>query len=178
MMIGGMDVGVFKEAGRRYDIRMRLEEEDRTDPEAIGRLYVRNAKDGRRRAAQPRRRRDRRGALGDHPQRPTAQRDHLRNLEGKTLGEAIAEATRRSPDRDPARGGVTLEPRGRSQAMQESVQQFGSPCCLGILVIYMVLAAQFESLVHPLTVMLALPLAMVGASAGSGSPARRSTSSA
>ena len=37
---------------------------------------------------------------------------------------------------------------------------------LGILVIYMVLAAQFESLVHPLTVMLALPLAMVGALGG------------
>ena len=37
---------------------------------------------------------------------------------------------------------------------------------LGILVIYMVLAAQFESLVHPLTVMLALPLAMVGAIVG------------
>ncbi len=37
---------------------------------------------------------------------------------------------------------------------------------LAILVIYMVLAAQFESLVHPLTVMLALPLAMVGALGG------------
>jgi HAE1 family hydrophobic/amphiphilic exporter-1 len=34
---------------------------------------------------------------------------------------------------------------------------------LGILVIFMVLAAQFESLVHPLTVMLALPLSMIGA---------------
>ena len=37
---------------------------------------------------------------------------------------------------------------------------------LGILVIYMVLAAQFESFVHPLTVMIALPLAMVGALGG------------
>jgi HAE1 family hydrophobic/amphiphilic exporter-1 len=35
MMIGGMDVGVFKEEGRRYDIRMRLEPEDRADPAQI-----------------------------------------------------------------------------------------------------------------------------------------------
>ena len=45
IMIGGLDVGVFKEAGRRYDIRMRLEPGDRDDPEAIERLYVR-ARDG------------------------------------------------------------------------------------------------------------------------------------
>ena len=41
MMIGGMDVGVFKEAGRRHDIRMRLEDADRRDPAQIGNLYVR-----------------------------------------------------------------------------------------------------------------------------------------
>src|SRR5262249_4206029 len=45
IMIGGLKVGVFKEAGRRFDIRARLEPGDRSDPEAIERLYVR-ARDG------------------------------------------------------------------------------------------------------------------------------------
>jgi HAE1 family hydrophobic/amphiphilic exporter-1 len=44
--------------------------------------------------------------------------------------------------------------------------QFGLAMALAILAIYMVLAAQFESFVHPFTVMLALPLAVVGALGG------------
>ena len=50
--------------------------------------------------------------------------------------------------------------------MTESFGQFVLAMVLGILAIYMVLAAQFESLIHPLTVMLAVPLAMVGALGG------------
>jgi len=46
------------------------------------------------------------------------------------------------------------------------MSQFALAIGLAILVIYMILAAQFESLVHPLTVMLALPLSMVGALGG------------
>jgi multidrug efflux pump subunit AcrB len=59
--------------------------------------------------------------------------------------------------------GVTLSFSGDAEAFRESVADFGLAIGLAILVIYMVLAAQFESVVHPLTVMLALPLAMVGA---------------
>jgi HAE1 family hydrophobic/amphiphilic exporter-1 len=50
--------------------------------------------------------------------------------------------------------------------MQESVRQFGFAVLLGLLVIYMVLAAQFESFIHPLSVMLAVPFALVGAMLG------------
>src|SRR5262245_24137667 len=50
--------------------------------------------------------------------------------------------------------------------MQESGRQFVLAVALGLLVIYMVLAAQFESFVHPLSVMLAVPFAMVGALGG------------
>ena len=42
LMVGGLDVGVFKEAGRRYDIRMRLEKDLRDDADSILSLYVRN----------------------------------------------------------------------------------------------------------------------------------------
>jgi len=160
-MIGGLDVGVFKEAGRRYDIRMRLEESDRSEPDSIGRLYVRNDRgevvelrnlvsiaSGAAPSAITRTNRQRSVSISG-------------NLVDKTLGEAIAEASaiakRVLPD------GVTLVPAGSAESMQEGATQMGLALGLAVLVIYMVLAAQFESLIHPLTVMLALPLAMVGA---------------
>ena len=68
--------------------------------------------------------------------------------------------------------GITLSLSADAEAFMESISQFGLAIGLAVLVIYMVLAAQFESLVHPLTVMLALPLAMVGPSALGGNALR------
>ncbi len=164
LMIGGMDVGIFKEAGRRFDIRMRLEEEDRSDPDAVRRLYVRS-KTGELvelgNVVQTQ--------LGAAPSAIT-RTDRQRsvtisaNLAGKTLGEAVEDAQQVAAEILPR--GVKLELAGQAQDMIESARQFGVAILLGILVIYMVLAAQFESLVHPFTVMLALPLAIVGALGG------------
>ncbi len=47
--------------------------------------------------------------------------------------------------------------------MAESFASIGFSMVLAAVLIYMVLAAQFESLIHPLTVMLSLPLSIVGA---------------
>jgi hydrophobic/amphiphilic exporter-1 (mainly G- bacteria), HAE1 family len=164
MMIGGTDVGVFKEAGRRYDIRMRLEEDDRRDPAQIGNLYVRsksgdvielrnlvNIETGAAPSAITRTNRQRSVTIGS-------------NLQGRTLGSASEEAQRVAKEILPE--GVTLALSGQAQAMAEGARQMGLALGLGILIIYMVLAAQFESLVHPLTVMLALPFAMTGALGG------------
>jgi HAE1 family hydrophobic/amphiphilic exporter-1 len=160
MMIGGMDVGVFKEAGLRYDIRMRVEEQDRNDPASIGRLYVR-ANDGR--SVELRNLiRVETGAAPSEITRSNRQRSVAiaANLDGLTLGEAIEAAFEVADPILPE--GVTLGLAGQAEAMQESVRQFTLALLLGLLVIYMVLAAQFESLFHSFTVMLAVPLAMVG----------------
>jgi HAE1 family hydrophobic/amphiphilic exporter-1 len=159
--IGGLDVATFKEAGNRYDIRVRLEEDARNEPAAIERLYVRS---------------DRGDVVelgnlvevttGASPSAITRS-DRQRsvkisaNLEGMSLQEAIGDITAIADSFLPE--GVTLSLSSDAEAFTESISQFGMAIGLAVLVIYMVLAAQFESLIHPLTVMLALPLAMVGA---------------
>jgi HAE1 family hydrophobic/amphiphilic exporter-1 len=163
-MIGGLDVATFKEAGSRYDIRVRLDEKHRRDPSAIERLYARTRdggvvelrnlvriEKGAAPAAITRVDRHRSVTIGG-------------NLEGKKLDEAIAEA--RSIGAEILPEGVNLALAGQAEAFAEGSEQLALTIGLAILVIYMVLAAQFESLVHPLTVMLALPLAMVGALGG------------
>ena len=164
LMVGGLDVGVFKEAGRRFDIRMRLEEDLRDDVESIGSLYVRD-RDG-----EPVALRNlvtiEKGAAPSDITRTNRQRSvSIRaNLDGLKLGEAIRIAREVAADILPR--SVTLNVVGDAEAMMEGNTQFGVAMLLGILVIYMVLAAQFESLLHPITVMLALPLSMVGALGG------------
>jgi HAE1 family hydrophobic/amphiphilic exporter-1 len=164
IMIGGMDVGVFKEAGRRYDIRMRLEPDDRADPEAIQRLYVRS-KDG----GVVELRNVVRTQLGAAPSAIT-RHDRQRsvtisaNLDGIKLEEASRVALEVGEEILPQ--GLQVALGGNAEQMAESFEQAGIAIGLGVLVIFMVLAAQFESWIHPLTVMLALPLAMTGALGG------------
>jgi HAE1 family hydrophobic/amphiphilic exporter-1 len=162
--IGGLDVATFKEGSRSYDIRVRLEEGARSEPEAIGRLYARSRDGGLvelrnlievEEVAAP--------ALIYRTDRQRAVLMRA-NLEGKTLGEAIRDvgevASRVLPP------GVTFDLAGGADDMVEGMSQFGLMLGLAIIVVYMVLAIQFESFVHPLTVMLALPLATVGALGG------------
>jgi HAE1 family hydrophobic/amphiphilic exporter-1 len=51
---------------------------------------------------------------------------------------------------------------GEEEKRQESMNNLGFALILSIILVYMVLASQFESLIHPFTIMLTIPLALVG----------------
>ncbi len=55
---------------------------------------------------------------------------------------------------------------GQAQTMQDSFMEIAKALLLAVVLIYMVLAAQFESFVHPFTIMLSLPFSLTGAILG------------
>ncbi len=86
------------------------------------------------------------------------------NLDGLSLDAAVARAQKIAAEILPPN--LALRLTGDAEAMKEAGSQFALMLVLAVLVIYMVLAAQFESFVQPLIVMIALPFSMVGALGG------------
>jgi hydrophobic/amphiphilic exporter-1 (mainly G- bacteria), HAE1 family len=161
--IGGMDVAKFRSGKDRYDIAVRLLEAGRNDPNRILDLSVPSLKLGTvemRSVASI--------ASSSVPveiNRYNRQRSItvLANLDSnKPLGNASREIEgfTRQIGLPP---GYSATWAGMTQYMDEAFHNLAFTMLLSIIVIYMVLAAQFESLVHPFTIMLSLPLAFVGA---------------
>ncbi|NLV92473.1 MAG: efflux RND transporter permease subunit, partial [Firmicutes bacterium] len=62
--------------------------------------------------------------------------------------------------------GVLVEFGGQDQLMTEAFQQLALTLVLGIVLVFMVMAAQFESLLQPFAIMFTLPLAFIGVAGG------------
>ncbi len=96
---------------------------------------------------------------------------------GRSLGEVVADIQKQTDALD-LPDGYTVNFGGQAEQMAESAAAFGVALVLAIVFIYVVLASQFESFVHPVTIMVSLPLAIVGAFVGlflTGSPMGMST---
>ncbi|MEZ4331338.1 MAG: efflux RND transporter permease subunit [Myxococcota bacterium] len=163
-MIGGLDVAKYRDGEERHDVRIRMEKSDRDELSAIGGLWVRARNDelvDLRNLVTIER-----GATAASITRTDRERSVkvMASLEGIALGEAVARAQRVAKEILPPTMALRLT--GDAEAMRESGQQFMVMMVLAVLVIYMVLAAQFESFVQPVIVMAALPFSMVGALGG------------
>jgi HAE1 family hydrophobic/amphiphilic exporter-1 len=76
---------------------------------------------------------------------------------------AAADAAGRIIDRVPMPSGITATVSGQSEEMQESFTSMQFALALAIFLVYLVMASQFESLIHPFVILFTIPLALVGA---------------
>jgi len=159
--IEGEVAGTYRDDGEELDIRVRLREEDRNDARNIGDLRIQTP-----------------GgfvplsdlATVERTESPAEiQRANRRRVitltaspGSRALGDVVQEFEERVAQETPVPG-VTWSLEGQAKMMKESNTNLGLAMLLGVFFIYMVLASQFESLLHPITIMMALPLAIVGA---------------
>ena len=160
-LVGGVRSGKYSTGGRRIDIRTRLLAKQRTRPEDLSRLRVRTesgeliplsslVKEDERPALQSVTRRDRERAISIYGN----------VAPGKSQSDALAYVEQISKGLPPGYRAVLG---GSSVAFQESMGQLVFALILGIIVAYMVLASQFNSFLHPVTVLSILPLSIAGA---------------
>ncbi|MCC2113348.1 MAG: efflux RND transporter permease subunit, partial [Hyphomicrobiales bacterium] len=161
--IGGIDAGSFQDAGKRYDIRVRLEERQRQTADQVKLIQVRSAS----------------GQLvdlqsiadirfGSGPAQIDRQ-DRARKISimansahGVALGSAsdkLAELVLKRPVPD----GVTGTFEGKIKSMKEVSVSIGNAFLMAGLALYFVLAVQFNSFKQPLLIMLTAPLCFSGA---------------
>ncbi len=158
VMVGGDKVTDFDEGGERYDVRARSESGDRTDEAGLARMAVPSSKHGTVSLDQVATFTEASGA---------AQIDRLGRRRQVTITANIApghsqQAAIVALQEEAAamhleagyRTGVT----GASKEMANAAFNFVIAFVLSFVFMYLILAAQFESWVHPITILIALPL--------------------
>ena len=86
------------------------------------------------------------------------------NLNGKVLGDAMPEVQAIANEEIGA--DIQAAFGGEAQMMEESMASMLLSIFLAVICVYMILAAQFESFLHPLTIMSSLPFSLIGAFGG------------
>jgi len=147
--------------GERHDVRMKLDESFRQRPDDLAAVKVRSVTGQLVTLA---------NVADIHPgtgpgkiERQNRQRQItiFANLKDLALGDAtkqIDAAAERIVPKSMSTGWS-----GMADIMRESFGHLTSALILAIIIVYLVLAAQFESFLHPFTIMMSLPLSMVGA---------------
>jgi HAE1 family hydrophobic/amphiphilic exporter-1 len=156
--IAGQPVSKFKEADQQYDIWLRADPGRRRTPSDIEDLTV-QSRDGQlvRLGNLVKIREDLAPAQVDRIDRQRSITILGDLLPGYALGDAVAQTERLAAELDmpPL---YNIQWAGRAKGLAESSQNFLIAFGLSFLFMYMVLAAQFESFLHPITILLALPL--------------------
>jgi len=161
-MVGGVVVGQYSSGGHRYDIRVRVREQERNKVEQIKNLFVRNNRGELIRLADVVQIREGKSlAQINRNDRERAIKVFANVAPGKSQQEALARAQQIAKETLPS--GYHVRFVGGSQSFKESFTSLWFVLGLGVVIAYMVLASQFNSFIHPVTVLMALPFSATGA---------------
>ena len=159
--LGGRAVTNFKRGTKQYDVILQMRPAARATPDAIKDIYLRGTGGLVQLANVVRVDEVLAPKELNHYNRLRSARLTAQLAPGVSLGQALSDLDRIAATKLPA--AVKREYAGQSLEYKSSSASLYLMFVMAIVFIYLVLAAQFESFVHPLTILLAVPLAVFGA---------------
>jgi multidrug efflux pump len=159
--LGGRVVSEFKRGTKQYDVIAQVRPAERATPEMIRNLYVRGTGGLVQLANVVRIEETVAPKELNHYNRMRSATISANLPPGVSLGKALGDLDRIAATQLPA--GIRRDLAGQSLEFRESSSSLYFLFGLAVVFIFLVLAAQFESFIHPLTILLAVPLAVVGA---------------
>jgi multidrug efflux pump len=160
-LLGGREATRFKLGNRQYDVLLQMPSRDRSDPTIIDGLYVRGNEGLVQLASVVRVREMVSPRELNHFNRVRSATVRANLAPGTTIGSALSDL--RGVARRALPPGVRTDLAGESREFAESSGGLYLLFVISLVFIYLVLAAQFESFAHPLTILLSVPLAVFGA---------------
>ena len=161
-MLGSRRVTTFLDDGREYDVIVEGERDQQRSPAALENLYVRSARSGQLIPL------SNLVTLTDFADSTSLNRfNRVRSItiqaalaDDLTLGEALSFLETTAREHLPET--VVIDYRGQSRDFMTAGTSVVFVFMLGLVVVFLVLAAQFENWVHPLVIMFGVPLAVGG----------------
>ncbi|MDZ4805547.1 MAG: efflux RND transporter permease subunit [Candidatus Eisenbacteria bacterium] len=160
-LLGGRAVTNFKRGSKQYDVIIQMKPSDRSTPDKIEQVYVRGPAGMVQLANVVTVRESVTPKELNHFNRVRAATITANLAPGVALGTALDDLDRIALEHLPP--GIKTDLGGQSREFRESSNRLYFMFILAIAFIFLVLAAQFESFIHPLTILLSVPLAVVGA---------------
>jgi hydrophobic/amphiphilic exporter-1 (mainly G- bacteria), HAE1 family len=161
-MMAGDKVSEISTEGQRYDVRLKLDEVFRQKADDLLAFKIRSTTGQLVNMSSVVSITPGTGPAKIDRQNRQRQITVFANLAGgKTLGTAVEEINKQATSKIPST--MATDWAGMGDVMKESFGHLLGALLLAIIIVYLVLAAQFESFLHPFTIMLSLPLSMVGA---------------
>jgi HAE1 family hydrophobic/amphiphilic exporter-1 len=160
LLVGGDQISTYNEAGEQYEVHVRASEGFRTDPAGIGQLNVPSTRLGSVGLDSLVKMSEATGPTSIERLARQRQVTLTSNLKpGFSQSEVLAKMNQEIAAMKMAPDYVT-QPSGNAKELARTGRGFIIAAMLSFIFMYIVLAAQFESFLHPITVMLALPLSL------------------
>jgi len=162
-MLASRQVTTYLDRGREYDVIVQAADAERATPADLGQIYLRPREGGTLIPMQALVSVKETGANPDlrRIDRLPAVVISASLADGYDLGSALTYLNNLAVDNLPPEARVSYQ--GLSREFQESSAAIYLTFGLAFVIVFLVLAAQFESWIHPLIIMLSVPLAVTGA---------------